>query len=62
MQTHRSLGFTDNPKLFERNEKLEKLLNHIRRDDEMTFYMAKASIDVRAFHSYMKTKDIRIPN
>lgn len=55
-----SLEFINN--LFEKYEKWGKLLNHIKREDKVTLHMAKASIDVRAFHSYVKTKDIVIPN
>lgn len=68
MQTHIhiSFRFNGNPKLFgKKNKRLGILLNHIRNNMILymvLLYMAKASIDVRAFHSYVKTKDVVIPN
>lgn len=60
--THVSLGFIDNLKLLEKSKKLRKLFNHIKNNMRGHYLEAKASIDVRAFHSYVKTKDITIPN
>lgn len=53
-------------KWFERNKKIKQIINackknveYEKRIYEVILYTAKASIDVRALHSYMKTKDMQ---
>ena len=52
-------------KLFEKNKKIKQIVNaykknveYEKRIYEVILYTAKASIDVRALHSYVKTKDM----